>query len=127
MREHKNWRVIRRIIAPPSFPRIAFPPTTNRAEHVAAEDPGSDIFERLRSKIVVDALGSIALTKCFRALKPGVQLEAANSKWIVAVLARSSSETAQRNGECSDSSLAYVVLLGSSERYIFTTSLRASG
>jgi hypothetical protein len=49
--------------------------------------------------MVVDALGSTAVTmhlpECFRALKAGVQLEAANSKRIVDVLARSSFETVQ--------------------------------
>jgi hypothetical protein len=54
-------------------------------------------LERLRSKIVVDALGSTALTmhlpECFRDLKPGVQLKARTLSGLVDVLARSSSET----------------------------------
>jgi hypothetical protein len=36
MRQHKNRGMVRRIIAPPSFPRIVFPRTSNRAEHIPA-------------------------------------------------------------------------------------------
>ena len=78
MREHKNGSVVRRIIAPPSFPGIVFrrPGTSNRAEHIPAQDPGADIFERLGGKIVIDRGRPAALTvhllECLRLLKPEV-------------------------------------------------------
>jgi hypothetical protein len=76
MREHKNRSMVRRIVAPPPFPGIVFrrPGTSNRAEHIPAQDPGADIFERLRGDIVVDAFGTAALAvhllKYFGLLKP---------------------------------------------------------
>src|SRR5579864_598345 len=55
MRQHKHRRVIRRSVAPPSFPRIIRPRSAHRPKHVASEDPCAHIVERLRSHVVIDA------------------------------------------------------------------------
>ena len=55
MREHKDRRMVGRIVAPPTFPGIVLPWTANRSEHIAAHDPCANILERLRGKIVIDA------------------------------------------------------------------------
>src|SRR3954469_10178234 len=41
MRKHEDRRVIRRLVAPPAFPVLVRPRATNRAEHVAPQDPGA--------------------------------------------------------------------------------------
>ncbi len=90
--EHKHRRVVRRILAPPSFPGIIVPWTANRPEHIAPEDPGADIFERLNGKPVVHALIPATLSMQFveycRAEQPSMQLDAPDPKRIVEVLPR---------------------------------------
>jgi len=61
MREHKNMRMVRRIVSSPAFPGVIFPGIPNRPEHITTQDPGADIFERLNGKIVIDTLGPTAL------------------------------------------------------------------
>ena len=41
------------------------PRTTNRAEHVAAHDPGADIFHRAFGDVIVDAGGAARLADHF--------------------------------------------------------------
>ena len=62
MREHKDRRMVWGIVAPPAFPGIVLPWTANRPKHIAAHNPCANIFERLRSKIVVDAYRSTAFS-----------------------------------------------------------------
>src|SRR6202000_2089826 len=45
MRQHKYRHVIGRVVAPPALPAFVAPIAADRPEHVAAEDPGADIFE----------------------------------------------------------------------------------
>src|SRR5258708_23778185 len=87
MPEHKNRCVVRRILAPPSFPRIAgplVPWTPNRSEHITSQDPGADICEGLLGHIIVNAFRPFALTvhllKCLCCEKPPVQFQPANPK-----------------------------------------------
>src|SRR5262249_4361521 len=91
MGEHKNVSMVRRIRAPPSFPGIILPGSSNRPEHIAAQDPRADIVERLKGKIVIDAPGPAAfalhLLENLCALEPPVQLESANPKGIIQILA----------------------------------------
>ena len=86
MRQYKNRRVVRRVVAPPTFPGIILPRASNRSEHVSPQNPGADIFEGLSGKIVIHALRPAALAvhlpKHFGVLKPLVQFEAANSSGL---------------------------------------------
>ena len=90
MREHENGRMVRRIVAPPPFPRIVLPRTPNRPKHIAAQNPCAYIFERLNGKIVIDAFGPAALTEYLleylRSSKPRVELGSANPEGIVQIL-----------------------------------------
>lgn len=42
------------------FPRVVFPRTPDWAEHIATDDPGTDVFEGNKPEVVIDALGSAA-------------------------------------------------------------------
>lgn len=53
--QHKDLRVIRRIIAPPASPFGVRPRAAYRPEHVAAHDPCAYVAESARGKVVVDA------------------------------------------------------------------------
>ena len=90
MGEYEDGRMVRRVVAPPAFPGVAFPRAADWAEHIAAEDPGADVFEGLEAEIVVDALGpaglAVHLLECLGVQEPLVQLEAADSEGIVKVL-----------------------------------------
>src|ERR1700761_9228780 len=44
MCQYESWRMIRRIVTPPAFPLVVRPFPTNRSEHVAAEDKGTETF-----------------------------------------------------------------------------------
>ena len=105
MGEDVDGRVIGGIVAPPAFPGVAVPWAADRAEHIAAEDPGADIFERLKSEVVIDALAATALAlhllEDFGVEKPGVQLHAADAEGIVEVLVRAGAEPVERDGKCS--------------------------
>src|SRR5580693_2405933 len=101
MREHKHGRMVRRILAPPAFPGIVFPRTTNRPKHIPAQYPGAHILERLSRKIVVDARSSAALTvhllKYLGVKKPVVELGPANAQGILQVLPWPSPKPIDRN------------------------------
>src|SRR6202795_3988675 len=42
MRQYKDRRVIRRLVAPPALPAVVRPRASDRPEHVAPKDPGTD-------------------------------------------------------------------------------------
>src|SRR5262245_51169904 len=59
VRQYENRGVIRRSISPPAFPGITFPRSANRTEHVSAQNPSADVFERPRSEVIVDAVPAV--------------------------------------------------------------------
>ena len=117
MREHKNRSVIGRIVAPPPLPGIAGPVvpwTPNRSKHVAAQDPGANIFEGLLGHIVVDTLRPFTLTmhllECVCCEKPPVQFQPANPERILQILRWASPKPVERNRKRSNSDFAHALL-----------------
>src|SRR3989304_1354503 len=53
MRQHKDRRVKRRVFTPPAFPVLVWPRAANRAKHIAAQNPRSDVLDAARRKIIV--------------------------------------------------------------------------
>src|SRR5690242_21188936 len=53
MSQHKHVCVIGRIVSPPTLPAQIRPRAPNRAEHVAAHDPGANIPESPCSKLFI--------------------------------------------------------------------------
>src|SRR5512143_176669 len=77
-RQHKNRDVIRWVWAPPAFPAFILPRAAHWAEHVPAKNPSPQVLSTARSKVVVDARGSLIfakhLLKRSRRIEPGMQL-----------------------------------------------------
>src|ERR1700736_2625228 len=90
MGEDEDGRVIRRIVAPPSFPAFVRPRAPDRSEHIAAKDPRADIVHPARCEVVVDAGRTTVLAEHFlkrpRRKHPFVQREAAGAKRIFEAL-----------------------------------------
>src|SRR5258705_6538658 len=55
MRQHEDGRVIRRLVAPPALPAVVRPRTSDRPEHVAPKNPGTDSRKALLRKSVIDS------------------------------------------------------------------------
>src|SRR5437016_11891877 len=93
VRQDKNGRVRGRSVSPPALPGIIFPRSAEGTEHVSAQDPGPDIFERLGGKVIIDAAAAagliVHLVKYLSFLKPRMQLQAANAQRIFQILPRS--------------------------------------
>jgi hypothetical protein len=88
--EHEDRRVVRRVVAPPPLPGVVGPGSADRSEHVAAEDPRSDVCETARHEVVVDpahtAIFALHLLKGARGDYPIVQSETADTERVVEVL-----------------------------------------
>src|SRR5437867_4459628 len=101
MRQHKYGAVVRRVLSPPAAPGVIGPGATNRAEHVASHDPGSDALPKTRRDIVIDAGGAAGLTidtleRAGRD-KPFVQSFTTDAEGILASLVRASAVAIERN------------------------------
>ena len=87
MCQHESWRVIRRIVAPPAFPLTVRPFPTNRSEHVAAEDEGTETIHCASGELVIKAsftaIFSLHLTKSLRWEKPRKDLLAPQTKRMI--------------------------------------------
>ena len=59
--EYERRRVVGRIVAPPSLPRVVGPGAADRAEHVAAEDEGAEVIHRPVREFVVQIDGAISV------------------------------------------------------------------
>src|SRR2546427_9560362 len=55
MRQHEDGRVIRRLVAPPALPAVVRPRASNRTEHVAPKNPGTDSGKALLRNHVIDS------------------------------------------------------------------------
>jgi hypothetical protein len=51
--EHKDWSMVDRVVAPPSLPTVVRPGPADWAKHVAAHNPGADVFETSDHHIVI--------------------------------------------------------------------------
>src|SRR6266487_4739081 len=97
MREHKDRRVIGRLVTPPAFPTFIWPRPAHRTKHIAPENIGADPFEALRCRIVVDAGFAIFIAvhplPGARGKEPVKYFESANSERILKILIRPSAVT----------------------------------
>jgi len=93
MREDENLRMINRVLPPPSSPALVRPGAAYGPEHISAQNPGADIVEASRSKVVVDADFSVFVAKQFflkraSSERPAVQGLATDSKRVLKALLR---------------------------------------
>lgn len=63
MRQDECWRVIRRIVTPPSLPLIVLPIPTHGSEHVATEDERTETLHCASGEIVIEASVTALLSK----------------------------------------------------------------
>src|SRR2546426_4800342 len=61
MRQHEDGRVIRRLVAPPALPAVVRPRASDRTEHVAPKNPGTDSGKALLRNSVIDSRLSIVI------------------------------------------------------------------
>src|SRR5260370_22437739 len=53
MCQHEDGRVIRRLVAPPALPAVVRPRASDRTEHIAPKNPGTDSGKALLPKSVI--------------------------------------------------------------------------
>ena len=111
VRQDKSRHVIGWIVSPPSFPAVVGPGSTNRAEHVPAHDPRSDIPKSARRELVVDTSRTALLPKHLperaRGERPLMQRNAAYAERVVAILMGTSTIAVNRYGEAVDPELGF--------------------
>src|SRR5438876_8383026 len=61
MCQHEHRRVIRRLVAPPALPAVVRPRASDRTEHVAPKNPGTDSGKALLRNSVIDSRLSIVI------------------------------------------------------------------
>ena len=102
MRQHKYRRMVRRIVAPPTFPCIARPLSKAPGPARTCYGPGSRLrhFRKTQSHIVIDTFPPFARTVYFLkrpCLKNHVHLETANPQGIMHILPGPGAKPIQRN------------------------------
>lgn len=99
--EHEDRHAIGRLLAPPALPAVVGPWPAARREHVAAHDPGAEIFEAARREMLVDAIAAALLAvhraEGGRVEHPFVQRLAAAPQRIGEALVRPGAEAVDRD------------------------------
>src|SRR5262249_49952844 len=113
MRQHEGRRVIGRVLAPPAFPALVRPGSAHRAEHVAAEDEGTEPIHRAMRVALVDAIGAAVLAD-HRPEAPGAeeplkQLLPALAQRVLEALLRSGAEPVEGEGKSGDAYLGHSI------------------
>src|SRR3954447_9065296 len=112
MRQHEDGRVIRRLVAPPALPAVVRPRASDRPEHVAPKNPGTDPDKSLLGNPVIDSgLSSVLpvhLAPCACVKEPLHQLRASDAERILEVLVRPGAVTVDGNREALDSHFGHL-------------------
>src|SRR5467141_213109 len=113
MRQHEDRRVIRRLVAPPALPAVVRPRASDRTEHIAPKNPGTDSGEALLRKSVIDSRLSIVLAvhpaphACVE--EPLHQLGAPDAKRILEILVRPSTVAVDGDSEALDAEFRHYI------------------
>src|SRR5580658_864171 len=122
---HNDWRarmvgedeggsVIRRVVAPPPLPSVVGPGSTNRPEHVSAQNPGAHIGESACCKVVIDArraaVTPVYLLKRSRGEEPLMHRHAADTEGVSQVLIRAGAVAIERKGKALNLQLSHECL-----------------
>src|SRR5712691_504375 len=113
MRQHEDGRVIRRPVAPPALPTVVRPRTSDRTEHVAPENPGTDSRKALLRNSVIDPRLSIVMAvhpapyACVE--EPLHQLRAPEAERILEILVRPSPVAVDGNREALDAKFRHYI------------------
>src|SRR5580658_3301820 len=111
VRQHENRAMVRRVIAPPTFPVLVRPGASDRPEHVSPDDPGAHIVKPALGECVVDAHLATVLTMHFSERdgreKPFVKSKAAYPKRVGKILVRARAVAIERYGEAIDAQFGH--------------------
>src|SRR6266550_4500886 len=113
MRQHEDGRVIRRLVAPPALPAVVRPRASDRTEHVAPEDPGTDSGKGLLRNSVVDPCLSVFMAvhpppyACVE--EPLHQLGAPDAERILEILVRPGTVAVDGNREALDAEFRHYI------------------
>src|SRR6266480_8146559 len=106
MRQHEDGRVIRRLVAPPALPAVVRPRASDRTEHVAPKNPGTDSGKALLGNSIIDARLSIVMAvhpaPYAAREEPLHQFRASDAQRILEILVRPSAVTVDGNREALD-------------------------
>src|ERR1700730_16112522 len=106
MRQHKDGRVIRRLLAPPALPAVVRPRASDRTEHVASKNPGTDSGKALLRNPVIDSRFAVVIAVHLppraRVEEPLHQLGAPDAERMLEILVRPSAVAVDGNRETLD-------------------------
>ena len=88
MSEHENLRMVNRVLTPPSSPALIRPGTAHWPKHISAHNPGTNIVEAARGKVVVNPGLSVFASEQLRlkrasSERPSVKGSSADSKRVL--------------------------------------------
>src|ERR1700682_207615 len=106
MRQHKDGRVIRWLVAPPALPAVVRPRGSDRTEHVAPKNPGADSGKALLRNPVIDSRFAVVIAVHLpphaRVEEPLHQLGAPDAERMLEILVRPSAVAVDGNRETLD-------------------------
>src|SRR5260370_33386121 len=110
--EDEDGSVVRWIVSPPALPVVVGPRPADRSNHVAADDPRSDVVKAARREVIVNPRRAAILAKhllkgtCGKC--PFVQRAAADAKWIVEILVGTGAVAIEGDCETVDAKLGHL-------------------
>src|SRR5213593_2843295 len=113
MRQHEDGRVIRRLVAPPALPAVVRPLASDRTEHVAPKNPGTDSRKALLRNSVIDPRLSVVIAvhpppyACVE--EPLHQLRAPDAERILEILVRPGTVAVDGNREALDAEFRHYI------------------
>src|SRR6266446_10749684 len=106
MRQHEDGRVIRRLVAPPALPAVVRPRASDRTEHVAPKNPGTDSGKALLRNPVIDSRFAVVIAvhrpPYARVEEPLHQLGTPDAERMLETLVRPSAVAVDGNRETLD-------------------------
>src|ERR1700694_5301876 len=106
MRQYEHGRVIRRLVAPPALPAVVRPRASDRTEHVASKNPGTDSGKALLRNPVIDSRFAVVIAVHLppraRVEEPLHQLGAPDAERMLEILVRPSAVAVDGNRETLD-------------------------
>jgi hypothetical protein len=114
--EHENWRMVNRVLTPPSSPALIRPGTAYWPEHISAHNPGTNIVEAARGKVVVDPSLAVFASEQMRlkrasSERPSMKGFSADAKRVLQALIRACAKAVNRNGEAFHTEFGHLVVL----------------
>jgi hypothetical protein len=113
--EYENLRMVNRILTPPSSPALVRPGTAHWPKHISAHNPGANILEAARGKVVVNPGLSVfaseqLLLKRTSSERPFVKGSSADSQRVLSALIRAGAKAVNRNGIAFHAEFSHLVV-----------------